>query len=79
MKGCELMLTALFIIMLIIVFGKILILALKAAWGIGKIVLTVIFLPVILIIMAISGLLSVAFTLLVFVGIISLIAGLITG
>ena len=73
------MLTALFIIMLIIVFGKILIFALKAAWGIGKIVLTVIFLPVILIIMAISGLLSVAFTLLVFVGIISLIAGLITG
>ena len=73
------MLFALFVIMMIIVFGKILIFALKAAWGISKIVLTVVFLPVILILMAISGLLSVAFVILISVGIISLIAGLVIG
>lgn len=79
MKGCDHMLTALFIILMIIIFGKILVFALKAAWGLSKIILTVVFLPVILIVMALSGLLSVALVLLISVGIISLIAGLITG
>lgn len=65
--------TALFMILLIAVFGKVLIFALKAAWGITKILFTVVFLPVILVGLVIGGLLSIAFPLLVVVGIILLV------
>lgn len=65
--------TALFMILLIAVFGKVLIFALKAAWGITKILFTVVFLPVILVGLVIGGLLSIAFPLLVVAGIILLV------
>lgn len=68
------MLTFLFIILLIAVFAKILIFAVKAAWGISKVVATVVFLPLILVLMVLKGLISLAFPLLVIIGVISLFA-----
>ena len=73
------MLTFLFVILLFVVFGKILMLALKTAWGISKIIVTVVLLPVILIAMALTGLLSVALVLLIGIGLISFIGGLMIG
>lgn len=73
------MLTFLFVILLFVVFGKILMLALKAAWGISKIIVSVVLLPVILIAMALTGLLSVALVLLIGIGLVSFIGGLIIG
>lgn len=71
--------TLLFIILLFVVFGKILMFAIKAAWGISKIIVSVVLLPVILIAMALTGLLSVALVLLIGIGLISFIGGLILG
>ena len=71
--------TLLFIILLFVVFGKILMFAIKAAWGISKIIVSVVLLPVILIAMALTGLLSVALVLLIGIGLISFIGGLIIG
>lgn len=73
------MLMFLFVILLFVVFGKILMLALKAAWGISKIIVSVVLLPVILIAMALTGLLSVALVLLIGIGLVSFIGGLIIG
>ena len=71
--------TLLFIVLLFVVFGKILMFAIKAAWGISKIIVSVVLLPVILIAMALTGLLSVALVLLIGIGLISFIGGLILG
>ena len=73
------MLNILFVILLFVVFGKILMLALKAAWGISKIIVTVVLIPVILIAMALTGLLSVALVFLIVIGLVSFIGGLIIG
>lgn len=71
------MLTFLFVVLLFVVFGKILKFAIKAAWGISKIIVSVVFLPVILIGMALTGFIYLALGCLVVIGIISLIGGLI--
>lgn len=65
--------TLIFIILMLIVFGKILKFAIKAAWGITKIVVSLVLLPLILIGLALSGLIIVAILVLVVVGIIALI------
>ncbi|MDO4491156.1 MAG: hypothetical protein Q4B85_08825 [Lachnospiraceae bacterium] len=62
------MLSILFMICVFLVFGKILGFAIRAAWSIGKILVSVVFLPVTLICMAIGGLLSIAFPLLILIG-----------
>lgn len=64
------MLTVLFCILLVIVFGKLLLFALRAAWGILKILLSVVFLPLILIGLLIAGFIYVSLGLLVVIGII---------
>lgn len=68
------MLTALFVILMLVVFGKLLVFAIKASWGIIKILFTIIFLPLILIGLVIAGLTSVALPILLVIGVISLIA-----
>lgn len=65
--------TIIFIILMLIVFGKILKFAIKAAWGITKIVVSLVLLPLILVGLALSGLIIVAIPVLVVVGIIALI------
>ena len=56
------------------VFGKLFIFGVKAAWGISKLLLTVVFLPLILVGMVIGGLMSIAFPILIVVGIVALLA-----
>ena len=68
------MLTLLFSICMLWVFGKIFILGVRAAWGISKFLLTVVFLPVILIIMVAGGLISLSFPILIVIGIVGLIS-----
>jgi len=62
----------LFIIFMLLIFGKLGIFALKAAWGITKLVFFLMFLPGILIVMAFAGLIYLALPLLIIVGIVSL-------
>lgn len=54
------MLTLLFIICMFGVFGKLFFFGLKAAWGISKFILTLVFLPLILLVMVAGGLISLA-------------------
>lgn len=68
------MLSLLFTICMIWIFGKLFIFEVKAAWGISKLLLTVVFLPLILIGMVIGGLMSIAFPILIIVGIVALVA-----
>lgn len=68
------MLTILFTICLIWLFIKLVILSVKAAWGITKFVFTVILFPLILIGLVVGGLINIAFPLLLIVGIIVIIA-----
>lgn len=67
------MLELLFTICMIWIFGKLFFFGIRAAWGITKILLTVVFLPVILIAMVIGGLIYAAFPILLVIGLISLI------
>ena len=68
------MLTILFSILLIVVFGNIVAFAVKMAWGVSKIAINIVLLPVILIGMVLAGLFWLAIPLLVVIGLISLFA-----
>ena len=63
----------LFIILMLLVFGKLLFAAFKATWGIAKVIVTLVLLPAVIIVMALGGLIAVAIPLLIIVGVISLI------
>lgn len=73
------MLTLLFVICMFGIFGKLIGLAFKMTWGIAKVLFTLVFLPVILVGLAMGGLLVVAFPLLIVVGIVLLAVGLLKG
>ena len=66
------MLNFVFIILLIAIFGKILGFALKAAWGLSKIVCSVVLLPLLLVGLVIWGLVEIALPILLIVGVISI-------
>ena len=68
------MLSLLFVICMFGVFGKLFFFGLRAAWGISKFVLTIVFLPLILVGLVIGGLMTLAFPILIVVGIIALIS-----
>ena len=63
----------LFMIGMLWVFGKLLVFGIKAAWGVTKLLFTVVFLPVVLFALVLGGLITFAFPLLIIIGIISLI------
>ena len=67
------MLELLFIIVMILIFGKLFVFGLKATWSIAKLLAVVILLPVCLISMVICGLLYLAFPVLIVIGVISLL------
>lgn len=67
------MLSLLFVILMFLIFGKLLLLAIKAAWGITKVLVTFVFFPVVLISLVLGGLLYIAFPVLIIVGIILLV------
>lgn len=69
------MLTLLFVMLLLTIFGKLLIFAIKAAWGITKILLNIVLLPLIIIGMFAGGLTYLALIVLAIVGLVSLIKG----
>lgn len=56
------------------IFGKLLVFGLKATWGLSKLLLTVIFFPLILVGMVVGGLIYLAFPILIIVGIVSLLS-----
>ena len=62
----------LFMILMFFVFGKLFFFGIRAAWGISKFVLMVVFFPVILIGMLIVGLVKLAFPLLLIFGVIAM-------
>ena len=59
------MLTILFLIFLFGIFGKLFFFGIRAAWGISKFILMLVFFPVILIGMLVIGLVKLAFPLLI--------------
>ena len=67
------MFTVLFTILTFIVFGKLLIFAIKASWGLASILVTVLFLPFVLIGLVVAGFVYLAVPLLVVAGVISLL------
>ncbi len=68
----------LFIIMMFAVFGKLIGFALKAAWGLGKVMFTLIFLPLILIGLVAAGLVYLALPILAVAGVVMLVRRLAT-
>lgn len=66
------MLTLLFFIILIGTLGNLLDVAFRMSWGLLKIVFTVVFWPIILVVMVLCGLLEIALPILAIIGLISL-------
>ncbi len=64
--------TILFSILLLMVFGKILVFAVKAAWGVSKIVVSLVLLPIFLVGLVFAGLIQLALPILLIIGLISL-------
>ncbi len=67
------MITLLFVISMCMVFMPLLILAFKATWGLTKVLFSLIFLPVAIIILFIKGAFYICMPLLIVAGIITLI------
>ena len=67
------MLTLIFIICMFVVFGKIAMLTLRGAWGLTKVLVTLIFLPIILIGMLFKGLIVIAIPALIIFGAVALL------
>lgn len=65
--------TLIFGILLFMVFGKMLIFALKACWGITRIFFSIVFLPITLIAMVVAGAIQLAFPILIIIAIIVLL------
>ena len=61
---------------MIMVFGKLIGFAIRAAWGISKVLVTLVFLPLILIGLVLGGLIYLAFPILILVGLVALFKGL---
>lgn len=68
------MLTMVFAILMVMIFGKLLFFAVKAAWGITKILFTFVFLPLCLIGFVVEGLIWISLPVLIVIGIVSLVA-----
>jgi len=65
--------TLLFTVMMFLIFGKLLLFAVRAAWGISKIFVSLIMLPIGLVLLVLFGLIRLALPLLLIIGLISLL------
>ena len=74
-KELRIMLYLLFTILMIMVFGKLIGFAIRAAWGISKVLVTLVFLPLILIGLVLGGLIYLALPILIVVGLVALFKG----
>lgn len=73
------MLTLLFLILMFSVFGKILHMAIKLTWGITKVIFTLIFLPFIVIGLALAGFMYLSILVLIVAGFFAFVGGLVFG
>ena len=67
------MLELIFAVLMISVFGRLLVFGLRATWGFARLIAALVFLPIVLAIGLIGGLLQIAFPVLAIVGLVSLI------
>lgn len=67
------MLGIIFWILFIMIFGRLILFAFKAAWGVTKVLFTIIIFPLVLVGMVVSGLLSLALPLLLVGGVVALV------
>ena len=67
------MMTLLFMILMVWIFGKLIGVAFKAAGGISKVLFTLVFLPIALLGLVFVGLIKLAFPILAIVGLVTLI------
>lgn len=65
------MLTLIFWIFMFLIFGNIMMFSIKMAWGISKVVCSLVLLPIILVVLVLVGLIKIAFPVLAVVGLIS--------
>lgn len=65
--------TLLFTVLMFLIFGKLLLFAVKAAWGISKVLVSLVMLPIGLVLLVVFGLIRLALPLLLIVGLISLL------
>jgi len=65
--------TLLFTVMMFLIFGKLLLFAVRATWGISKIFVSLIMLPIGLVLLVLFGLIRLALPLLLIIGLISLL------
>ncbi len=68
------MMSLLFFILFIAVFGKLIGFAIKATWSIFKVCMYIVFLPLLILGFFFGGLLYIAFPILLIVGLVSLVA-----
>ena len=68
------MLSLLFVIFFFMIFGKLIGFAFKATWSIFKVVMYLVFLPLILVGLALGGFVYIALPILIIVGLCSLVA-----
>lgn len=66
------MLTILFFVLFFMVFGKLVGFAFKATWGIMKVMFYIIFMPIILLALFMTGFVYIALPVLVIIGLVSL-------
>ena len=66
------MLTILFFVLVFMVFGKLVGFAFKATWGIMKVMFYIIFMPIILLALFMTGFVYIALPVLVIIGLVSL-------
>ncbi len=67
------MLTIIFYILMLVVFGKILLFSISVTWGIARIIFSVVLLPLFLVLLVFNGLLAIAFPVLAVIGLVSLV------
>jgi hypothetical protein len=70
------MLILLFTVMMISVFGRLLIWGIRAAWGIGKMIFSLILLPIVLIGLACTGMIYIALVVLVVCGVVTFVGSI---
>lgn len=68
------MLTILFLICMVWVFWKMLFWGIKASWGIAKLLVSIVLLPLALVGLVLGGLIQIAFPILIVIGIVGLLS-----
>ncbi len=68
------MLTILAVMLMIWIFGKLLMIAVRASWGILKILFMIVFLPLIIVGLLVAGIIYLAFPILLVLGLVAVFA-----